>query len=403
MKTADPELMRAINRFLIMDAIRRFGPVARVELSERTELSPTTVSAITASLLEDGLIVPRAAGGLHEPSRGRPRTLLELNPGAASVVGVMVAAGRITGVVTDFRGDVLSELAMPVRIARQTADVAADLVEDAVRHCVAEAGLAIEDITEVCVGVPGLVEHDTGTVRGSPTLLEADVPLGEALKRRLGRTTTVESCASAVAFAESWFGQARAYDDFIVVKAGETIELCVVHKGEILRGANGLSSDLGALSVVAPDRRNEGYGRLADLATEGAILGAAGLNGNGSGGASALARLARAGAAAEGGDEAAAEVLRRAGSALGSAIANLVVIFAPRLVILTGSLAGAGDGLLRPLHDRMAIVVPAALAGMVRVVVAEPDDRHWARGAAALALRDLYGAPWNTTGPARRT
>ncbi len=58
MKTADPELMRAINRFHVMDAIRRFGPISRVEIADRTDLSPTTVSAITALLLDDGLIVP---------------------------------------------------------------------------------------------------------------------------------------------------------------------------------------------------------------------------------------------------------------------------------------------------------------------------------------------------------
>jgi DNA-binding MarR family transcriptional regulator len=62
MKTADPELMRAINRFHVMDAIRRFGPVARVEISEFTELSATTVSAITAALLDDRLIVRCRSG-----------------------------------------------------------------------------------------------------------------------------------------------------------------------------------------------------------------------------------------------------------------------------------------------------------------------------------------------------
>ena len=58
MKTADPELMRAINRFHVMDAIRRSGPVSRVEISQLTELSSTTVSAITAALLDDRLIIP---------------------------------------------------------------------------------------------------------------------------------------------------------------------------------------------------------------------------------------------------------------------------------------------------------------------------------------------------------
>jgi len=69
MKTADPELMRAINRFHVMDAIRRHGPIARVEISDRTELSATTVSAITAALLDDGLIGTRQDGVIREAVR----------------------------------------------------------------------------------------------------------------------------------------------------------------------------------------------------------------------------------------------------------------------------------------------------------------------------------------------
>src|SRR5579871_960514 len=88
MKTADPELMRAINRFHVMDAIRRFGPISRVEISDRTELSATTVSAITAALLDDHLILPLQVGAVRDAARGRPRVMLELAPDAAFVVGV---------------------------------------------------------------------------------------------------------------------------------------------------------------------------------------------------------------------------------------------------------------------------------------------------------------------------
>src|SRR5215218_10859200 len=106
MKTADPELMRAINRFLVMDAIRRSGTISRVEISERTELSPTTVSAITAALLDDGLIVPRHVAPGPDQPRGRPRVMLELNPEAASVCGVKIAPHQITVAVTNFQADI---------------------------------------------------------------------------------------------------------------------------------------------------------------------------------------------------------------------------------------------------------------------------------------------------------
>ena len=60
MKTADPELMRAINRFHVLDVVRRYGPISRVEIVQRTELAPATISAITGGLIEENLILARA-------------------------------------------------------------------------------------------------------------------------------------------------------------------------------------------------------------------------------------------------------------------------------------------------------------------------------------------------------
>src|SRR6202142_90075 len=116
MKTADPELMRAINRFHVMDAIRRSGPVSRVEISQLTELSATTVSAITAALLDDRLIIPLQVGAVRDAGRGRPRVMLRPNPDAARVVGVKLAADLISIAVTNFCADVLRTLALPIRI-----------------------------------------------------------------------------------------------------------------------------------------------------------------------------------------------------------------------------------------------------------------------------------------------
>jgi hypothetical protein len=168
MKTADPELMRAINRFHVMDAIRRFGPVSRVEISEFTELSPTTVSAITAALLDDRLIAPLQIGAVRDAGRGRPRVMLKLNPDAAHVVGVKLAPDQITVAVTNFCADILRTLSLPIRINRQTAAVTADLVEDGVRRCVSDVDLEMTDISGVCVGLPGIVERARGICRQSP-------------------------------------------------------------------------------------------------------------------------------------------------------------------------------------------------------------------------------------------
>ena len=400
MKTADPELMRAINRFHVMDAIRRFGPVSRVEISEFTELSATTVSAITAALLDDKLIIPLQIGALRDVGRGRPRVMLKLNPDAARVVGVKLAPDQITVAVTNFCADVLRTLALPIRIDRQTASVIADLVEDGVRRCVSDADLEMSDISGVCVGLPGVVERAAGVCRQSPIFGERDIPFGAELTRRLGVAVSIDSDVNLVTLAEHWFGQARALNDFLVVSVESSLGLGILHNGELFRGANGLSPDLGDL-MVGPSRN--GSGRLADLASEASVLAEAeSILKTGEHDASLRAGrgmtllLHRA----ANGDAACAGLLAAAGAALGFAIANLITLFAPPKVIISGRAMATSEHFVGPLRETVRTQLPASLSDVCDIVVREWGDSIWVRGAAAMTLSDLYGAPWGTTGPA---
>src|SRR5579862_3748433 len=274
MKTADPELMRAINRFHVMDSIRRHGPIARVEICGRTDLSPTTVSAITAALIEDGLIVPRPIGDVRDATRGRPRVMLELNPEAAYVVGVKLAPDQITIAATNFRADLLASLAMPIRVTRQPASVIADLIEDGVRRCVADAELAIKDVAGLCVGLPGVVERASGVCRQSSIFGERDLPFAKELSTRLGLPVSIDTDVNLVTLAEHWFGEVKGLSDFLVVSIESNLGLGIMHNGELFRGAGGLSPDLGDL-LVRPSAAGDGRNRLASIASESAILGEA--------------------------------------------------------------------------------------------------------------------------------
>jgi predicted NBD/HSP70 family sugar kinase len=401
MKTADPELMRAINRFHVMDAIRRFGPMSRVEISQLTELSPTTVSAITAALLDDRLIIPLQVGAVRDAGRGRPRVMLKLNPDAAYVVGVKLAHDQITVAVTNFCADILRSLALPIRIDRQTASVIGDLVEDGVRRCIADAGLDIAQISGVCVGLPGVVERAAGVCRQSPILQERDVPFGADLSHRLGVPASIDSDVNLVTLAEHWFGQARDLNDFLVVNVERSLGLGILHNGELFRGANGLSPDLGDLMVRSPSAG----GRLADIASEASVLIAAdALLREGELDAAlhpgrAMAFLLKRAAA---GDKRCARVLGAAGEALGFAVASLIALFAPPKVIISGRVMATSDHFIEPLRETVAAVLPASLADVSDIIVREWSDGNWVQGAAAMTLRDLYGAPWGTTGPAMR-
>jgi predicted NBD/HSP70 family sugar kinase len=398
MKTADPELMRAINRFNVLDTIRRAGSIARIEISDRTQLSTTTVSAITGSLLDDGLILALTEGDLRNAAaRGRPRVMLELNPDAARVVGAKIAANRMVFVVTDFRGEVLSKLTLALRVDRQPINVIADLIEDGIRRCVVDADLSIEEIDSVCLGLPGVIEHRTGLVRTSPIFRESDVDFAREMSDRLGVTTMVESDAHAITLAHHWFGQARDLDDMVLVSLEQTLGLGVLHGGQLFRGAGGLSHNLGDMVLgIGP----QGLIRLSSQAGEGAILGD-----QPTGGRFAEAiRLGRGMAhaqtliAAE--DNTLISAAIRAGEACGMALANIVTLFAPPRVILVGSSLALGRPFLDSLREAYATAIPPSIEEVAELVFDQSADETWAQGAAVVALRELYESPWGTTGPA---
>lgn len=403
MKTADPELMRAINRLSVLDNIRRHGPTARVEISQLTQLSTTTVSAITASLLDDGLILTRHVGDIRvEGARGRPRVMLELNPDAARVVGAKIAANRMVFVLTDFCGNVLSSLSLPIRVDRQPINVIADLVEDGVRRCVVDAGLWLEDVDRVCLGLPGVIEHRTGRIRSSPILREVNVDFAAEMTARLGRPTIIESDAHAITLAHHWFGHTRDLEDMVLISLEQTLGLGVLHKNQLFRGAGGLSHNLGDLVIGLGNVGGPGEGpvRLAGQAGENAILGSRPADGR----FAEAIRLGRgmqhANALIQADDFELVSAAQRAGAAIGLTLANIVTLFAPPRVIIVGSSLELGEPFIDSIRKSYKAAVPPSLAGVAELTFEASSDELWAQGAAAVALHELYESPWNTTGPA---
>ena len=268
------------------------------------------------------------------------------------------------------------------------------------RRCVSDAELEMSEISGVCVGLPGVVERASGVCRQSPIFGERDVPFGADLTRRLGVPASIDSDVNLVALAEHWFGQARDLNDFLVVSVEQSLGLGILHNGELFRGANGLSPDLGDLMLRPP---SSGGGRLGDVASEASVLSEA--EAKLAGGEFDAAMRAGRGMAfvlqkAATGDELCRRTLAAAGEALGFALANLVTLFAPPKVIICGRSMATSEFFIEPMRKTLAKLLPPSLADVAEIVVREWSDSAWVRGAAAMTLSDLYGAPWGTTGPA---
>ncbi|MFH9893244.1 ROK family transcriptional regulator [Streptomyces luteogriseus] len=100
--------LRSHNAALVLDLLRTAGDegISRLELAERTGLTPQAVSKITARLREDGLA---AEAGRRASTGGKPRTVLRLVPEAGHAVGVHLDRDEVRVVLVDLRGAVVGE------------------------------------------------------------------------------------------------------------------------------------------------------------------------------------------------------------------------------------------------------------------------------------------------------
>ena len=236
-------------------------------------------------------------------------------------------------------------------------------------------------------------------MRSSPILKESNFPLGETLGRRLKLPITIESDANAAAVAEHWFRKVGDHDDFIVVSIERSIDLGVMHEGQLFRGARGMSFDVGSLVVSAGASGPKEMGR-ADMFTPNNLIREAlhddpeyaSALGQGRGMEYVLTQLDAGHANLE-------AAITRSGDVLGRVIANIVTLFAPPRVVLVGRALVLGNYLLSPLRQSLSEALPESLGDVSEIVIDDIDNSEWARGAAGMALHDLYGSPWSTTGP----
>lgn len=397
-KIADPLLMREINKFHVLETIREHGQISRVEISNFTQLSGTTVSAITAALIDEGLIAVSRAQGDSENLRGRPRVLLSLVGDAAYVVGIKISETMTTVMLVDFRGEVIDSVQLPARLSRQPVNVIVDLVEDVFHDCVAKTGVPRERIRGVGIGVPGIVDPRSETSHASSVFGEREIPIGRLLSERIGLPVKLEKPANLVALAERWFGAARHESSFAVVMLDETASLALWLNDDLHRGASALGPAFGHLKV-GHEGRPCTCGQRDCLNT---YTGLSAIQRDFEGGAGAAATggavdlREQLALAAGRGDNHAQHALRQQAEKLGLALSHIINIVNPGTIIVASDSPAYAEALMAPLTEEAATSSFRQHFAATRIVSHALDDQLWARGAAALMLRDIYSAPWTT-------
>jgi predicted NBD/HSP70 family sugar kinase len=388
-----PPLAEALRplRQQVFERVRAAGTVARVQLARDLGVSPASVTTATSELIEAGLIEEAAAPRDDAQGRGRPAQALGVRAAAHRVAGLKLGDREHSAVILDFAGRLIADDVIARAPGPMPPGAMLDAVETILARVCQRAGIARCDLSAVGIGVPGFVDSGEGVVEWSSTLTDRRVPLAAAAAARLGLPVVIDNDANLVALAELWFGSGRGRADFAVVTIEHGLGMGLVLNHRLYRGARGLGMELGhtkvqldgALCRCGQRGCLEAYVADYALAREATTA----LN---------LTREMPIGVLleslydhAKAGNGAARSIFRRAGRYLAAGLSNVVNLFDPALIILSG--------------ERMRfdyLYAAETLAEMENFAIATgrprpPIEIHawgdllWAHGAAALALSEV--------------
>lgn len=274
---------------------------------------------------------------------------------------------RPDGVVLDRRQAATPAGSGPAAVLDTAARLAADLLPGA------GAG-------PVGVGTAGTIDPATGTVLYATDSLPgwAGTQVADELAGRLGRRVRVLNDVAAAALGEHWAGAGRDRSHLLLVAAGTGLGAAMLRYGRLDTGARGAAGGVAHLPVPGAERLRCGCGRYGHLEAIASGTGLAAAYAAETGVRRTGREVAERAAA---GEPAAAAVLRRAGTALGTALAGLVALLDPAAVVLAG---GAADALLAPAGTAYAEQLLPGWAG-VPLLPATLGTGAVAVGAARLA------------------
>src|SRR5215212_4748286 len=388
--TGNRELIRAINRSHVLNAIKSHGPIGRADIARQTGLSPATVTSISAKLISQKLVLEKSAG---DSSGGRPPILLVINPKGGYVVGIKLTETHAVCALTDLEALVIAKSSMSLS-GQDPAQVVDDLAQ-MVLTFIREQKIIKKQLLGVGIGLAGIVDAENGILRQSPIYGWDNVPLRSMLQSKLRIPVYIENDVNTLTLTEKWFGHGQGIDHFLTVTVGRGVGLGIVVNGQFYRGQTGGAGEFGHVTMN-PD------GPLCACGKHGCLEAYVGDPG--------LIRQAQESAAkgdlsvsvqnidellslAQAGDKTAIQIFDQAGRILGIGIANLINLFNPKKIIISGEGTREGDFLFNPMKESIQQNTMPGLFDPSTIEIALWGDDAWARGAAGLVLREVFESP----------
>jgi glucokinase-like ROK family protein len=402
-RTGDQALIREINLSIILNALRDHSPLSRAALAVGTGLNKTTVSSLVQQLLDAQLVTE---SGVGKNITGRPGILLQLNALAGGMIGVEIGVDFISVLLTDFAAHVVWR--HQERTDRR--DSQSVILHRAFTNIEAAAKQAQHiglPVLGMAMGVPGLVDTQSGTLLYAPNLNWENVPLRQMLRSRFDFPVTVDNEATMAAFGESYFGVARGSRNVLYVSAGVGIGGGLVLDGRIYPGSAGFAGEVGHMTIepngLTCNCGNRGcwetlasqsavFRRVHEAIAAGATSSLSRFK-NGKRESLTIPLIVRA---AEEGDVVALQALTETGMYLGIGLASLINILNPEMVVFGGILSLAKEFLMPVIQETIQARAMRWSSRSAQIVVAAYGSDACVMGAVAMIYDQILRQPFKS-------
>jgi len=242
---------------IVLEAIRLYSPISRMEIARRTQLTAQTVTNITKKLLQLGLIVESER--LQE-GRGAPSIMLKLNKNAAFSIGLDFDKDHLTGVLVDLNGVIRQRESLSLDFPKP--DEAMKLMASISETLIQREKINKSLVWGVGVGLPGPLVVSKGSVVSNvanPQFFPGwnHVPVTQILGERLKLPIFLENNANASAIGERWYGEGQHVKTFFYVFFGAGLGGGLFLNGQLYSGFSGNAGEIGYLPSKSSYRYQE--------------------------------------------------------------------------------------------------------------------------------------------------
>ncbi len=379
---------RNATRLRVLEHIRTKGSVSRIDIASALQTSPATVTAATADLISAGLIKEtQSEAQLKSGKRGRPRVLLQLDGQSYLVAGLKVARQVISVILVDFQGNEVASHKYALESARMSSTDFVLAIREALEETCGKIDASIGDLAGVSIGVAGLVDARGNFVHWSSSIAERNIDFNRLLSKELSCPAFVDNDANLVAKAEQLFGLGKGLSNFLVVTIEHGVGLGIVLDGKLYRGERGCGAEFGHTKVQLDGALCQcgQRGCLEAYVGDYALIREMTVTGH----SNEMQAVSDIHDLADSGDERASSVLARAGQMFGLGVSNLINLFDPECIIVSGTQKSFE-------HLCSSEVMTRIRSGVVNVDAPLPDikvhhwgDLMWAKGAAAYGIEQI--------------